>query len=122
MTVDFAATKVAFLHDRPRGPIGHRIKIASQAYSDLFGIALFGGLVLWSALLITMGLDRDWNRSWIVGVPWLFLLTAAPARAIFMASPAPGGLKLFQGALSGGGHVREIGAKTPRRGPDALSG
>jgi L-asparagine transporter-like permease len=35
------------------------------------------GIVLLSALLITMGLDKDWNLSWIVGVPWLLLLTVA---------------------------------------------
>ncbi len=35
------------------------------------------GIVLLSALLITMGLDKDWNFSWIVGVPWLVLLTIA---------------------------------------------
>ena len=33
------------------------------------------GLVLLMALLITMGLDKDWRLSWIVGVPWLALLT-----------------------------------------------
>jgi hypothetical protein len=76
----------------------HRIKIASHACRDLFRIAPF------------------------VGVAWLLLPSAAQARAIFMASPAPGGLNLFPGALSRGGHVREIGAKTPRRGTDALSG
>ena len=36
------------------------------------------GLVLLAAILITMGLDTEfWNISWIVGVPWLALLTAA---------------------------------------------
>jgi len=33
------------------------------------------GLGLLMALLITMGLDKDWNVSWLVGVPWLALLT-----------------------------------------------
>jgi len=33
------------------------------------------GLGLLAALLITMGLDKDWNVSWLVGVPWLGLLT-----------------------------------------------
>jgi AAT family amino acid transporter len=38
----------------------------------------FAGLALLAAILITMGLDREfWNVSWIVGVPWLALLTAA---------------------------------------------
>jgi amino acid transporter, AAT family len=29
------------------------------------------------ALLVTMGLSKDWNQSWIVGVPWLILVTIA---------------------------------------------
>ncbi|MFO1468913.1 MAG: amino acid permease [Steroidobacteraceae bacterium] len=34
------------------------------------------GLALLLAVLITMGLDREfWNVSWICGVPWLLLLT-----------------------------------------------
>jgi L-asparagine transporter-like permease len=43
----------------------------------LFPVMQIMGLVLLTALLITMGLDKDWNVSWIVGVPWLALLTAA---------------------------------------------
>lgn len=36
------------------------------------------GLVLLVAILITMGLDTEfWNISWIVGVPWMLLVTAA---------------------------------------------
>ena len=36
----------------------------------------FAGLALLSAILVTMGLDTAfWNISWIVGVPWLLLLT-----------------------------------------------
>jgi len=42
----------------------------------LFPVMQIAGLVLLSALLVTMGLDKDWNVSWIVGVPWLALLTA----------------------------------------------
>ena len=89
-------------------------KLTPQAYSYLFGIALFGAIVVWiiillshlafrrrrdpatlavrmpgypllqiagvallSAVLITMGLDKDWWLSWIVGLPWLALLTVA---------------------------------------------
>ena len=89
-------------------------KLTPQAYSYLFGIALFGAIIVWiiillshlafrrrrdpstlavtmpgyplmqiagiallSAVLITMGLDKDWWLSWIVGVPWLGLLTIA---------------------------------------------
>lgn len=43
----------------------------------LFPVMQIAGLVLLAALLFTMGLDKDWNLSWIVGVPWLILLTAA---------------------------------------------
>jgi L-asparagine transporter-like permease len=35
------------------------------------------GLTLLGALLITMGVSPDWRISWIVGVPWLGLLTLA---------------------------------------------
>ena len=83
------------------------------AYTYLFGIALFGAMIVWitillshlgfrrahkgeilpvrsplfpgmqivgvlliGAVLITMGLDADWRLSWLIGVPWLLLLTA----------------------------------------------
>ena len=83
------------------------------AYTYLFGIALFGAMIVWitilvshlrfrrahqgeilpvkspffpvvqiagilliSAVLITMGVDADWRLSWLIGVPWLLLLTA----------------------------------------------
>ncbi len=43
-----------------------------------FPVMQIMGLVLLIALLITMGLDTGfWNVSWIVGVPWLILLTIA---------------------------------------------
>jgi len=85
-----------------------------MAYSYLFGIALFGAMIVWiiillshlrfrqvfrgqalpvrtplfpwmqiaglalvGAVLVTMGLDPDWRLSWIVGAPWLLVLTAA---------------------------------------------
>lgn len=35
------------------------------------------GLALLAALLITMALDSAWRISWIVGVPWIGLLTGA---------------------------------------------
>jgi AAT family amino acid transporter len=42
----------------------------------LFPIPQIMGLVLLVALLITMAFDREvWGISWIVGVPWLILLT-----------------------------------------------
>jgi L-asparagine transporter-like permease len=44
----------------------------------LFPFMQIAGLILLIALLITMGLDTAfWNVSWIVGVPWLALLTGA---------------------------------------------
>ncbi len=90
-------------------------KLTPMAYNYLFGIALFGAIIVWmtifashlrfrarravadlpvrmpffpwaqigalvllGALLITMGLDREfWNVSWIVGVPWMVLVSAA---------------------------------------------
>ncbi len=41
----------------------------------LFPAMQIAGLGLLAALLVTMGLDKDWTLSWIVGVPWLILLT-----------------------------------------------
>jgi len=41
-------------------------------YLQIFGIALL------VAILITMGLDTDfWNISWIVGVPWMIVVSMA---------------------------------------------
>jgi len=42
-----------------------------------FPIMQIAGLGLLAAILVTMGLDRDWNISWIVGAPWLVLLSIA---------------------------------------------
>ena len=87
-------------------------KLTPLAYNYLFGIALFGAMIVWIfillshlsfrrrhgdadlpvrmpffpwmqlagltllvAVLITMGLDADWNMSWIVGVPWLVIIS-----------------------------------------------
>ena len=90
-------------------------KFTPFAYNYLFGVALFGAMIVWIfillshlsfrrrhgtrqlpvrmplfpwlqlaalglllAVLITMGLDTEfWNISWIVGVPWLVLLSIA---------------------------------------------
>jgi len=41
----------------------------------LFPAMQIAGLGLLCALLITMGLDKDWTLSLIVGVPWLILLS-----------------------------------------------
>jgi AAT family amino acid transporter len=41
-----------------------------------FPVIQIAGLTLLCAVLITMGLDKDtWRISWIVGVPWLALIT-----------------------------------------------
>ena len=41
-----------------------------------FPILQIVGLILLAAILVTMGLDTEfWNISWIVGVPWLALLS-----------------------------------------------
>jgi L-asparagine transporter-like permease len=58
-----------------------------------FPLMQIAGLVLLVAILITMGLDTAfWNISWIVGVPWLLLLSLAyfvwKARNRRMAAPA----------------------------------
>jgi AAT family amino acid transporter len=42
-----------------------------------FPVLQIVGLILLGAILGTMGLSPDFNVSWIVGVPWLLLLTAA---------------------------------------------
>jgi AAT family amino acid transporter len=89
-------------------------KVTPLAYNYLFGVALFGAIIVWIsillshlsfrrrhkvedlpvrmpffpgmqiaglvllvAVLITMGLDKDvWRISWIVGAPWLMLVSA----------------------------------------------
>jgi len=43
----------------------------------LFPVMQIAGLVLLGAVLVTLGLDADWNVSWMVGVPWLAMLTGA---------------------------------------------
>jgi len=46
--------------------------------SPLFPWLQFAGLGLLGAVAITMGLDTQfWNVSWIVGVPWLILVSIA---------------------------------------------
>ncbi len=40
-----------------------------------FPIVQIAGLTLLCAVLITMALDEGWRISWIVGVPWLALIT-----------------------------------------------
>ncbi len=90
-------------------------KFTPQAYNYLFGVALFGAIIVWimillshlsfrrrhrvadlpvlmpffptmqiaglallTAVLLTMGFGSQvWRVSWIVGVPWLLLISAA---------------------------------------------
>jgi L-asparagine transporter-like permease len=42
-----------------------------------FPVMQIAGLALLAAVLVTMALDKDWRLSWIVGVPWLILLSGA---------------------------------------------
>ena len=60
-----------------------------------FPVMQLVGLGLLVALAITMGLDKDWNLSWIVGVPWLLLLTAA---YFIWKKAAPGAAKAVTSA------------------------
>jgi len=55
-----------------------------------FPVVQIAGLTLLCAVLVTMGLDKEtWRISWIVGVPWLvlisvmyFILKARSGRAV----------------------------------------
>ena len=42
-----------------------------------FPVMQIAGLILLAAVLITMGVDKDWRISWICGVPWLAGLSLA---------------------------------------------
>ncbi len=62
--------------------------------SPLFPYMQIAGLLLVTAVLVTMGLDADWRLSWIVGVPWLLVLSiayfvwkAARSQAAIVSSP-----------------------------------
>jgi len=65
----------------------------------LFPVVQLVGLGVLVAVLITMGLDREvWGISWIVGIPWLLLLSAgyfvrksrgAPAGQAVLQEPHP---------------------------------
>jgi L-asparagine transporter-like permease len=58
-------------------------------------VVQIAGLLLLVAVLVTMGLDKEtWQISWIVGIPWLLLLTvgyfiikARRARSAAAAAP-----------------------------------
>lgn len=45
--------------------------------TPLFPVIQLVGLALLVGILITMGLDSDWNKSMMVGLPWLGLLSVA---------------------------------------------
>jgi L-asparagine transporter-like permease len=45
--------------------------------TPFFPVPQIVGLILLAAILVTMGLSPDFNVSWIVGAPWLGLLTGA---------------------------------------------
>jgi L-asparagine transporter-like permease len=55
----------------------------------LFPFMQIAGIILLLALLVTMGLDKDWSLSWIVGAPWLVLLTGAYFLWKWIAGRAP---------------------------------
>jgi AAT family amino acid transporter len=42
----------------------------------LFPLVQLAGLALLCAVLVTMGIDKEWRISWIVGVPWLVAISA----------------------------------------------
>jgi L-asparagine transporter-like permease len=54
-----------------------------------FPVVQLAGLALLGGVLVTMGLAREWRISWIVGVPWLALLTAAYFAAVRVRRNCP---------------------------------
>ena len=58
------------------------------------------GLALLGALLVTMGLDSDWNLSCKVGIPWLILLSCAYFLWKRQAKPATLATNLAPGGSS----------------------
>ena len=59
-----------------------------------FPVIQIAGLALLCAVLVTMGLDKEiWRISWIVGVPWLALVSSA-----YFLLKAQGRLAAAQGA------------------------
>ncbi len=60
------------------------------------------GLLLLCAVLVTMGLDKEtWQISWIVGVPWLLLVSGVyfflKARRERSAAAAASAIKIDAG-------------------------
>ena len=64
---------LSHLRFRAKHPAGTlKVRMPLFPYMQYFGLAVL------VALLITMGLDTEfWNLSWIVGIPWMILLTIA---------------------------------------------
>ena len=58
-----------------------------------FPVMQIAGVLLIAAVLVTMGLDKDWQLSWVAGVPWLVLLTLIywVRRAVTGRAAAPAG-------------------------------
>jgi L-asparagine transporter-like permease len=54
-----------------------RVRAAAElpVRMPLFPFIQIAGLGLLAALLVTMALDKDWNLSWLVGIPWLVLVS-----------------------------------------------
>ena len=67
MTILISHLKFRRVHDAATLPV----------HMPFFPVMQIVGLVLLGAVLVTMGLDPAWNISWIVGVPWLLLLSLA---------------------------------------------
>jgi amino acid transporter, AAT family len=68
-----------------------------------FPLVQIAGLTLLCAVMVTMGLDKDWRISWIVGVPWLGVLSAAyiiVKRRRAGAMEAPGGASASEPAAA----------------------
>ncbi len=68
------ASHIAFrrAHDRA-GPERGPLPVCMPGFSGM----QIAGLLLLAGVLATLGLDKDWRLSWLVGVPWLVLLTLA---------------------------------------------
>jgi L-asparagine transporter-like permease len=67
----------------------------------LFPVMQIAGLGLLFAVLITLGLDKDWNVSWEVGVPWLIGLSIAYFIWKKTSGPAPQAGSARSTAVSG---------------------
>jgi amino acid transporter, AAT family len=55
----------------------HHLASELPVRMPLFPWMQYGGLLMLAAILVTMGLDPNLYVSWVYGVPWLILITAA---------------------------------------------